>query len=293
MIIQNYQISEMAVGMAISFLSMLLNSGSSYIVEVESAEHVLIQLKKIFNINDKIIIKVVKQLDSNLFNELSDVGKFTSPYFKSNFPKTKNKPYIVLAMYQNYNHLVDYDHNDINWPNTKYRSLDEYSFLFKLIKLIGYEVITLDNQNMSLENKVKFLNDYVECVIGYEGGLCHIAHVLDIPCIVLPWKMPELFLNIHSLHLDLKTWFVDDFTEILKWNESKLLSVIESCKLDQGNNIFAQGQVTFKNDFTNYRLITNNKSYSILPMYRDFEIAFFQNNLDYQTFFGKPIVFYD
>lgn len=297
-----YQVSAMAAGMCISFVSMLLNSNDSYHIEVDSHNHTLLSIKKVFNIpDDKLTVSVIDKLDNNIFRELSDVGKFTSPYFHPehlNIGNTlvpldtkRNKPYIVLAMYQDNNHLKNYDPTDYNWPNNRYRSVQEYSILFQLIKTAGYEIITLDNHNIVLEDKIKILNDYVDCVIGYEGGLCHLAHVLKIPCIVLPWNIPETFLNVHALHLDMKTWFVHEFEDIKNWTAETLISTIKKLGLNQGNNIFAQGKVIFKKDFSEYVLQTNKRDYSMLPGYRKFEMDFFLENLERQQFFGKSLVF--
>ena len=300
----NYQISAMAAGMCISFVSMLINSSDSYHVEVDSPTHTLFAIKKVFCIPDsKLSISIVKKLTSNVFWELSDVGKFTSPYIQPEFLNIydnlvpvnlkRNKPFIALAMYQDYEHLQAYDNSDYNWPNNRYRSLDEYSLIFKLIKESGYEVISLDNHAIPFDEKIRLLNDHVECVIGYEGGLCHIAHVLQIPCIVLPWNIPETFLNLHALHLDLKTWFVYKFEDVLKWDKIYLQTLINSLQQNQGNNIFASGNIKFKKDFSEYVLETTTREYSMLPGYRQFEIDFFQKHIEYQQFFGKSIAFYN
>ena len=294
----------MAAGMSISFISMLLNSNDSYHIEVDSPNHTLCVIKEVFCIpDDKITISIVNSLTKNIFWELSDIGKFTSPYFSPDFidvtsekiklNTNRNKPYIALAMYQDFDHLQNFSSSDYNWPNNRYRSLDEYSFLFKLIKQAGYEIITLDNQKIPFAEKIRILNNYVDGVIGYEGGLCHIAHVLQIPCIILPWNIPETFLNVHALHLDLKTWFVHEFNDIKNWDSKHLLDTIDRLQNNLGNNIFATGQIEFKKDFSEYILKTNAKEYSILSPYRDFEVEFFKRNLSKQQFFGKPLVFSD
>ncbi len=103
-----YTVSAMAVGMSISFLSMLLNSDRSFHIQVDSPNHSLIPLKKIFNIDDnKISISVTDDMSDNIFWELSDVGKLTSPYLSPKFVNVKgqqlsvggktNKPCIALA----------------------------------------------------------------------------------------------------------------------------------------------------------------------------------------------------
>lgn len=294
----------MAAGMSISFLSMLLNSDYSFHINVDSPQHSLIPLKRIFNISDdKISISVTDDMSSNIFWELSDVGKITSPYLSPErvivkdqtieVGSKKDKPCIALACYQDYAHLNTYDPADVNWPNNRYWSLSEYSKIFELIKQAGYEVITLDNHSISLDDKVYWLNEYCEAVIGYEGGLCHLAHTLKIPAIILPWRPYETFLNIDSLHLDKRTYFVRSIEEILSWNKFTLQDIIEELYNEVTNNIFYTGKVTFARDFSEYRIQHNNREYSMLSGVRKFEIDFWLNKLKSNTLFGRPITFYN
>jgi len=294
----------MAVGMSISFLSMLLNSDYSFHINVDSPNHSLIPLKKIYNIPDsKLTISVTDPLVDNIFWELSDVGKITSPYISPDtiFVKDqqlevgvkKSKPCIALACYQDKQHLENYDSSDYNWPNNRYWSLPEYSKIFELIKQAGYEVITLDNHSISLEDKVYWLNEYCEAVIGYEGGLCHLSHTLKIPAIILPWRPYETFLNLDSLHLDKRTYFVRTMEEILNWNKFTLQDIIEQLHNEVTNNIFYTGTATFARDFSEYKIETDKREYSMLAGIREFEVDFWLNKLRENTLFGRPIKFYN
>ena len=299
-----YTTSAMAVGMSISFLSMLLNSDNSFHIKVDSPNHSLFPLKKIFNISDeKLSLSVTDDLSQNIFWELSDVGKLTSPYLSPAFVNVKgqqlsvgskiNKPCIALACYQDKEHLKNYDAADYNWPNNRYWSIKEYAQIFELIKKSGYEVVTLDNHAISLEDKVYWLNEYCEAVIGYEGGLCHLAHTLKIPTIILPWRPYETFLNIHSLHLDKRTYFLNSFEEILTWNEFDLQDKIEQLYNQITNNVFYLGAVTFARDFSEYKINIKNKEFSMLAGFRKFEIDFFLNNLKENLLFDVPIKYHN
>jgi hypothetical protein len=300
----NYTTSAMAVGMSISFISMLLNSDRSFHIQVDSPNHSLIPLKKIFNISDdKISISVTNDMSENIFWELSDVGKLTSPYVSPEFVNIKNqqvpvavktsKPCIALACYQDYQHLQNYDANDPNWPNNRYWSIQEYAKIFELIKQAGYEVVTLDNHAISLEDKVYWLNEHCDAVVGYEGGLCHLAHTLRIPAIILPWRPYEAFLNIDSLHLDRRTYFVRSIEEILNWNKFKLQEVIEQLHNQVTNNIFYIGDVSFARDFSEYRIQTTTREYSLLAGFRQFEVDFFLNYTKENSLFGVPIKYHN
>jgi len=299
-----YTTSAMAVGMSISFLSMLMNSDYNFHIKVDSKKHSLIPLKKIYNIPDtKLSISVTDDLSDNIFWELSDVGKLTSPYISPDLINIRDqlipvnvktdKPCVALACYQDYEHLKNYDSTDYNWPNNRYWSVEQYSKIFQLIKNAGYEVITLDNHAISLEDKVHWLNEYCDAVIGYEGGLCHLAHTLQIPTIILPWRPYESFLNIDSLHLDTKTYFVREFEEILNWNKFTLQDTIEILKNQVTNNIFYTGKVTFARDFSEYKIQTPDREYSMLAGFRSFEIDFFLNKCRANTLFGHPMKYFN
>jgi hypothetical protein len=300
----SYTTSAMAVGMSISFLSMLMNSDYSFHIKVDSENHSLIPLKKIYNIpDDRLTISVTDNMTDNVFWELSDVGKLTSPYISPDYVNVggqqiavgarADKPCVALACYQNYEHLKQYNDTDTNWPNNRYWSLEEYSKIFQLIKDAGYEVVTLDNHAISLEDKIYWLNEYCDAVIGYEGGLCHLAHTLRIPTIILPWRPYESFLNIDSLHLDRRTFFIREFEEILKWNRFTLSDTIEILKNEVTNNTFYTGQVTFARDFSEYRIQISNSEYSMLSGFRPFEIDFFLNKTKSNTLFGSAIKYFN
>jgi len=299
-----YTTSAMAVGMSISFLSMLMNSDYNFHINVDSPNHSLIPLKKIFCIPDnKLTLSVTDNMSDNIFWELSDVGKLTSPYLAPDFVSIRDevipvalkneKPCIALACYQDYEHLKGYDASDFNWPNNRYWSVEEYSKIFQLIKNAGYEVITLDNHGINLEDKVYWLNEYCDAVIGYEGGLCHLAHTLKIPTIILPWRPYESFLNIDSLHLDRRTYFVRELEEILSWNGFTLQDKIEVLKNEVTNNVFYAGKVAFAKDFSEYKIELGSKEFSMLAGFRPFEVDFFVNKLKSNTLFGRPIKFFN
>lgn len=298
-----YTTSAMAAGMSISFLSMLLNSDYNFHIRVDSPNHSLFPLKKIFNIPDeKISLSVTDDMSDNIFWELSDVGKLTSPYISPDTVYVKNtvlqvgqktnKPCIALSCYQDYNHLENFDKTDINWPNNRYWSVEEYSKIFQLIKNAGYEVVTLDNHSISLDDKVYWLNEYCEAVIGYEGGLCHLAHTLRIPSIILPWRPYETFLNIDSLHLDKRTYFVRTFEEIFNWNKFTLQDIIEQLYNEVTNNVFYTGNVSFAKDFSEYKITAAGKEYSMLAGFREFEVDFFKTKLRENLLFEKPLKYF-
>jgi hypothetical protein len=181
--------------------------------------------KKIFNVSDE---QLIINHTSNLLNEIepSDLFKVYSPYIK--LPNTKkDKKYIGIAGYQD---SKIYENPGFVYPESKIYSIDEYSKIYKLIKTYGYEVITLDNKDVSLEDKVHLISEYCECVIGYEGGTAHLCHMLNIPYIMLPWRVT---FDAKLLHLDEKTYFLDSLDHLLSWKKEDLDLCIK--KLHNGN----------------------------------------------------------
>lgn len=305
-----YDVHKLALGDSISFLSMLVNSDYDFHINVDVADHLFFSLKKIYKIPDtKLTVALVENLNDSIgfpyhqsaTHLISSFSKISSPYLGYhlidlknethivNFNKTK-KPCILLTCYQDKQHLKNFNRNATGWPDNRYHSVEEYSQLFKLIKQAGYEVMTLDNGFIDIEDKIYLLNEYCEAVIGYEGGLCHLAHTLKIPTIMLPWSSNSL-VHPHSLHIDSRTYFLQNIEEILNWNESDLKNMIEELHDEKTNNIFYKGNVLFDSDLTRYWVYVDNKEYGAWSCLTDFEIKFFKENLNTQKIFGKPIQF--
>jgi hypothetical protein len=184
--------------------------------------------KKIFNISDQQLV-VNHTLDLVDEIEPSDLFKVYSPYIK--LPNVKrNKKYIGISGYQD---SKIYEKTKLIYPEYKIYSIDQYSNLYKLIKKCGYDVITLDSRDIDLEDKVNLILDYCECVIGYEGGIAHLCHMLDVPYIMLPWKIP---FDIKLLHLDEKTFFLESFDELMSWKKEDLDFCIHDLYNNKHNN---------------------------------------------------------
>jgi hypothetical protein len=120
---------------------------------------------------------------------------------------TSPKNYIGLVLYNSTDAFVDKDYNFIrnddrarpvsegnalryDIPQRKFRSLEYYSKFFELARRCGYDVITLDAHE-KLDQKVEFLLKNCAAVIGYEGGIAHLCHMLRIPYIMLDHQQPN------------------------------------------------------------------------------------------------------
>jgi hypothetical protein len=102
----------------------------------------------------------------------------------------KKKPCVALAMHHN-GGLAD-PTGHYGMPYNKFATADEYNQLIQRLTAMGYDVITMNQSGMVLEQKIYLLNELCDFVIGYEGGLGHLAHVLGIPYFCLPWRLNDM-----------------------------------------------------------------------------------------------------
>jgi len=279
----------------------------------------LLEVKKIFMISDdQITIEVGTEMtqtkdSENLFysDSITDFGKLCNPYF---FVDTinvlnqilpvrlngdDNRKLIAIPCYKNYDDLQAFKANapeqNSVWPYHRYYSLDQYMQLIKLIKNTGYEVITLDNHIISLEQKVYILNEMCTCVIGYEGGLQHIAHLLKIPCIILPWAEnhnEQHWAKPHFLHVDARTWFADSIESVLNWTPEYLQELIVNLYNDQGNGGFLHYPRRIRSDLNEIILNINGIDYTASPCLGTFDKDLIQSYIR-PNMYDNGMVFYD
>ena len=248
------------------------------------------ELIKVFGLNNiNVTYNFMEHIEENPF--FVDTNKFFAPYlnidtlYLNGVPSpvnVSNKKMIAIACYgDNDPNLIIYeDKVNCNFPKNKQYSIYVYQHIFKLCREAGYDVITIDSKTLPLEQKIKLLNEHVDCIIGYEGGLSHLAHVLKIPNIILPWhsamdddfKEPKDYFDFawlnrrdvycHSLHLDKRTYICDSINEVMNWNGNNLNTIISNLKELKGNNYFLNGK-EFKyyltSDFKKYRIDTKDK----------------------------------
>jgi hypothetical protein len=136
--------------------------------------------------------------------------------------------------------------------DARYYDFGVYEKIIKLVLDSGYDVVTL-NIITTLEEKVYQISQQCDCVITYEGGMAHLAHCFDVPCIMLPWQqrywMPveeqHRLLNTtykipvtraEIMHLDRSTYFLESAAEILSWTPDDLHCVIKDLYNKKGNN---------------------------------------------------------
>jgi hypothetical protein len=229
---------DLGLGGTISLLSLLVSSQRPIVYHATHPNTIAEQLIKIYQTDN---IELV--VGGTPTDECTDLAKFFSPYIQPRFEVcTNKKPFIGISIQRDPDKTLTGD----LFPNNRYYTDSEWTAIIKLARTAGYDVITLDNYQSTIEQKVKILNEYCDCVIAYEGGIAHVAHTLSIPSIILPWRrntdgtllVQGRQYKPHALHKDSRTWFLQSVAEILAWHPQDLHDMIARLKQCQGNNIF-------------------------------------------------------
>jgi len=136
------------------------------------------------------------------------------------------------------------------WPWCRNRPLEYWAKIFAWIKSIGYEVITLDDPFHNLETKIELIAKHCCAVISYEGGMAHLAHMMDIPCFIVDWKHPcdSTILNVFHVdfvHRSNSVYILRDDNEILKWDRTQFDVVLTKLQEGKGNNRLETGEFYF------------------------------------------------
>jgi hypothetical protein len=215
---------------------------------VENADNLAYDFKRIFQIPDS---QLTIESGTHGYTDLETDELCTyAPYFHSDnislfgreYSTARKKKYCVtLAMHHGLGLQLSG-----GMPYNKFATAEEYNLIFQHITDLGYDVVTMNQSAMSLEQKIYLLNEQSDFVIGYEGGLGHLAHVLRIPYLCLPWRLndmghpgvqPGLRFESHRFHPDRRTWFLKDTEEFLGWDRQQLQHMIDQLYGQGGNNV--------------------------------------------------------
>jgi hypothetical protein len=219
------------LGTELSLLSTLMDFGVDQLNINQNLKNNFDTYNRIFNIQK---LKINQVDPSSLENVIApyDLFKVYSPYYKIH-RAIKKRPFIGIASYQD---SLVLEPNNTTYPNCKIYSIDQYAELYKFIKISGYDVLSLDSRDISVENKAYLISEYCECVIGYEGGIAHLCHMLNVPYIMLPWHLANVKFDSKLLHIDDKTYFLDSFEQLLSWSALDLNHYILELSIGNTNN---------------------------------------------------------
>lgn len=191
--------------------------------------------------------------EGDIYLRSYDSSKVFSPYFNADFYMKdgvkiernykRGKKKIALSMYSfSTANEVDSELDAGNrvFPYYRYYHFNEYQKIVELVMRAGYDIVTL-NTRRSLVEVLDILNS-CDALISYEGGIAHLAHVIELPCIILPWRADaDMKEELHIqrpkvLHLDRKTYILDSIDEITGWDSAQLLDIIDKLYDERGNN---------------------------------------------------------
>jgi hypothetical protein len=144
------------------------------------------------------------------------------------------------------------EQDDIHeYPYYKFFNKQAYQGINDLVMRAGFEPIVIDDKSISLEHKTFILNELCEFAIGYEGGMTHLAHVLKVPTIIIPWHNTNRAHSNNSteyhalqeswLHLDKKTYIAKNAKEVIDWDPEHLKFLVQDLHNDNGNNYWLKG----------------------------------------------------
>ena len=265
----SYMVPPGGLGDTIGMLSVFLASKKP-VVLTETDPDTCNQLKKIFQISDqRLTVKKVSQIP-NPDRWMSLKSKLFVPYFncetiqvfdkqfKIDRSARKKRPCIALAAYSD-QHMADQldSHHRVDFPFNRVYSRSDWTKIYEFCMQMNYDVIYVNSPEITLEQKIYLLNELCDAVICAEGGVAHLAHLLRIPCFILPWhhwidgslESPYLVYAAHNLHIDPRTWFLKDVEELTSWTRSKFDDKIDALFHEQGNNAYLDG--TLKIDYQN------------------------------------------
>ena len=248
----NICLEDRGLGTAISILSTLAgiaNTGEQVNIYT-TPETKLEMLVDIYKLSDKINITHINiprdTLQFEMTNSMTECSKSFAPYIKHpNRNVAARKKYIGVGFYNNAlgwssPHATvkkNMDNGNTAWPFYRYHDTDVFAYICKLAKELDYDVISLDSFGLNLTEKINFLNNHCAALISYEGGMAHLAHTLDIPCVILPPRA-NIGPPYTQVHLDTQTYFLYDIPELFSWNVEMLEKVIDDLKHHKGNNVF-------------------------------------------------------
>ena len=260
-----YEIGNSGLGTTISFLSLFFHINKPLIVRAPANFKILREIKAVFNIpNEQLTIIDQESIPNSITNRpekyVSDYCKFWSPYFTTTKVNVFGNQYETGKKFKPCIGIIT---NNGWWTNefpsnrlpfSRYYPKDFWIKIIDLIIASGYDVISLNGINVNLEQKTYLLNELCDAVISSEGGVCHLAHLLKVPCIIMPWHHHEdgsdphwdgnIFYAPHKMHIDAKTYFVRSEDEILAWDPDMFKEIIKKLYSNQGNNIFLTNKLT-------------------------------------------------
>jgi hypothetical protein len=254
---------SVGLGDNLCLISLLANTKESIELHVDNRHNTydrLCQMKRIFMIPDDNI--TIIESDTN--GDFKNTGwplKLHTDYYR---PKQVNvngqildtvtekdgeKRCIALAAF--YDNKPEDNKNE--WPWCKHRDLGYWSKIFVYLKDLHYDVITVDRHMFDLENKIEAMVKNCKAIISYEGGMAHLAHMLNIPLLLVDWTYPAPSTNLDRFHCEFvhrsnTMYLLRDDDELFTWDGNQFDTVIHKLRNKATNNRLMNGDCKLEFD---------------------------------------------
>jgi hypothetical protein len=165
----------------------------------------LTQYKNIFCIEDE-KLKIIETASNGDFNNVGWPVKLFTDYYRPKHVRV-NEELLELNSDMDKKKFIavitshEIQHEDL-WPWCRARPIEYWGRIMAWVKGLGYEVVTLDDPYVDLEDKINFLVKNCKAMISYEGGMAHLSHMLDIPCFIVDWRHPNRSTNLGQYHCE-------------------------------------------------------------------------------------------
>ena len=279
---------SVGLGDNLCLLSALANIPNKVNLEVSNEHNTYDRLRhyiKIFQIPpDKITIKEVNQ--SGQFSNTGWPLKVFTDYYKTQKVYVRGQRISTKLPDKRCIALITASQEDPTgrneWPWSRNRPPVYWEKMFTWIKSLDYEVMTLDISYFDLETKIELLAKHCCAMISYEGGMAHLAHMINIPCFIVDWKHPSPSTHLNVFHVDFvhktnSVYILREDDELFSWDRTKFDLTVNQLLEGKGNNRFVNKEFTF--DFVGPNFQNNLRIYNKTGLLC----------LETQTFLGKDL----
>lgn len=290
----SFNLHPTGLGTIISFLSFLIKGNVD--VQVNTMPYnldLIYDLKKALGLNfDK--IKFV-EVDPEICRagEVSDWGKIYARYLNPvhvNFNnilfsiKKHRKPMVALSCYRSNKETFNNSNLDKHnsYPYNRQYPIEVNALIWSKLKEAGYDVLTIDDR-IPVVDKCFLLNEYCDALVGYEGGLTHLAHCLGIPTVIFPFRFGyygdsiehlEKDYTIDKIHLDSKTFIVDKMENFLELEPEQFKNLIDQLHENKGNNRLIKADKKMMLTPIHWKIQNSEEIFDFYPDFYEKELAF-------------------
>jgi hypothetical protein len=218
----------------------------------------LCRYKRIFMIPDT-KLKISRANTNGDFNNTGWPLKLNVDYYRSrqvevngrvlDTASNQEKRCIAIAAFYD----TPPENNNNEWPWCKRRDIEYWSKVFAYFKNLHYDVITVDRHTFDLENKIEAIVKNCKAILSYEGGMAHLAHMLNVPLLLVDWTYPAPSTNLDRFHCEFvhrsnSMYLLRDDQELFSWSGDQLDKTIYDLGQGKTNNRLLNGECRLEFD---------------------------------------------